>query len=130
MDYGDGQDCTASGTARREGELLRVTLAGKDGCGFDARYEGDRIVLPGTLPKGCARYCTGRASLAGMEVDRLSDSAAEARAMRDAKGRLLCGATWGQDLLIARMVISPCGFVSGRRVGGGGFVPPSRGVEM
>src|SRR3546814_11770134 len=29
MDYGDGQHCTASGTARREGELLRVTLAGK-----------------------------------------------------------------------------------------------------
>ncbi|WP_245968185.1 hypothetical protein [Hephaestia caeni] len=91
MDYGDGQHCTASGTARREGELLRVTLAGNEGCGFDARFEGDRIVLPGTLPKGCAHYCTGRASLAGMEADRLSDSAAEARAMRDAKGRLLCG---------------------------------------
>src|SRR3546814_20146441 len=73
MDYGDGQHCTASGTARREGELLRVTLAGKDGCGFDARYEGDRIVLPGTLPKGCARYCTGRASLAGLgELGRAS----------------------------------------------------------
>src|SRR3546814_12580969 len=99
MDYGDGQHCTASGTARREGELLRVTLAGKDGCGFDARYEGDRIVLPGTLPKGCARYCTGRASLAGMEVDRLSDSAAERSEERRVGKECVstCRSRWSPD---------------------------------
>ncbi|HVI99669.1 MAG TPA: hypothetical protein VM657_11465 [Sphingomonas sp.] len=91
LDYGDGQRCSASGVARREGELLRVTLAGQGDCAFAARFEGDRIVLPGTLPDGCRSYCTGRASLAGMEAERLSDSAAEARAMRDARGRLLCG---------------------------------------
>ncbi|MCM8732097.1 hypothetical protein ACFO8O_14115 [Hephaestia sp. GCM10023244] len=92
MDYGDGQHCSASGTARRHGETLRISFDGKQPCAFEARFEGDRIVLPGTLPAGCTNYCTGRASLAGVEVDRLSDSAAEARAMRDARGRLLCGA--------------------------------------
>src|SRR3546814_11467592 len=87
MDYGDGQHCTASGTARREGELLRVTLAGTDGCGFDARYEGDRIVLPGTLPQGCARCFTGRQSLAGMAVGRRRDADPVVHASRAWMGR-------------------------------------------
>ena len=92
VDYGDGQHCSASGTARRDGERLRVRFEGTGDCGFDARFEGDRVVFPGKLPKGCAVYCTGRASLSGLEVDRLSSSASEARAMRGAGGRLLCGA--------------------------------------
>lgn len=91
VDYGDGQHCSAVGTATRDGERLRIRFEGKRDCEFDARFEGDRVVFPGDLPKGCAAYCTGRASLAGLEVDRLSDSASEARAMRDGRGRLLCG---------------------------------------
>jgi hypothetical protein len=91
VDYGDGQHCAAAGTAQRDGERLHVQLEGKGDCAFDARFEGDRVVVPGKLPKECASYCTGRAALSGVEVDRLSDSASEARAMRGTGGRLLCG---------------------------------------
>jgi hypothetical protein len=91
VDYGDGQHCSAAGTATRDGERLHVRFDGKSACDFDARFEGDRVVFPGKLPDGCAAYCTGRASLSGLEVDRLSDSASEARGMRDSRERLLCG---------------------------------------
>lgn len=91
VDYGDGQRCSATGAAERDGERLHVRLEGKRDCDFDARFEGDRVVFPGKLPDGCASYCSGRASLAGMEADRLSDSASEARAMRGAGGKLVCG---------------------------------------
>ncbi len=91
VDYGDGQQCSASGIATRQGERLRVRFDGKDDCDFDARFEGDRVVFPGKLPKGCAAYCTGRASLSGLEVERLSDSVSEARAMRGERGPPLCG---------------------------------------
>ena len=91
VDYGDGQHCSAAGTATRDGERLHIRLEGEATCAIDARFEGDRVVFPGRLPDGCAAYCTGRASLAGLEVDRLSDSASEARAMPDTRGRLLCG---------------------------------------
>ena len=90
VSYDDQQGCTGSGSATRRGELLSVRL-GEGDCRFDARYEGDRIVLPGALPEACQALCRGRASLAGLSVERLSESASEAGALRDAKGRVLCG---------------------------------------
>lgn len=89
VDYGDDLNCSARGSVARAGEVLSVNF-GPD-CRFDARFEGDRIVFPGRLPEGCAHACSKRASLAALSVERLSDSAAEAGALRDAKGRLLCG---------------------------------------
>ena len=88
VDYGEGQACAASGTVERHGDRLRVSFAG---CRFDASFDGERVVFPAALPGGCARYCRGRASLAALAVERLSDSAAEAAALRGANGRLLCG---------------------------------------
>ncbi len=90
VDYGDQQLCSATGTVRKSGESLSVVLARAPGCAFDARFEGDRIVLPGALPQECASLCSGRASMAALDVRQLSDSVSEARTMRDAKGRLLC----------------------------------------
>ncbi len=78
-----------SGTASRVGETLHIELG--DSCGFDAKFNGDKITLPGALPDGCSKLCTRRASYAGLEVSRLSESAAEAAAMRDANGKRLCG---------------------------------------
>ncbi|KQN83759.1 hypothetical protein ASE90_07415 [Sphingomonas sp. Leaf67] len=89
VDYGDDIGCSGHGRYSREGETLRADLG--NGCTFEAAYDGGRIRLPGKLPDGCKRLCTQRASLAGFAVDRLSDSGSEAAALRDPKGRQLCG---------------------------------------
>jgi hypothetical protein len=91
VDYGDGITCSGSGTASRVGETLRIELGEGQACGFDAKFDGDKITLPGALPEGCNKLCTRRASYAGLEVSRLSESPAEAAAMRDANGKRLCG---------------------------------------
>lgn len=91
VDYGDGITCSGSGTLTRAGETLRIELGETGACGFDARFNGDKIAFPGALPDGCARLCARRASYAGLEVARMSESDAEARAMRDSSGKRLCG---------------------------------------
>lgn len=91
IDYGDRQSCSGSGTVKRAGEALRLRFDSAPGCDFDARFEGDRIVFPGGLPDACAKLCQGRSSMAALDVERLSDSVAEASTLRDAKGKLLCG---------------------------------------
>lgn len=90
VDYGDRITCSGTGTVERSGETLRIEL-GADGCNFEAHYDGDRIKFPGVLPDACKRLCARRASFTGLEAMRLSESAAEAAAMRDAAGRRLCG---------------------------------------
>ncbi|MDT8757985.1 hypothetical protein MZO42_04680 [Sphingomonas psychrotolerans] len=90
VDYGDRITCSGSGTVERSGATLRIAL-GKSGCSFDAQYDGDRIKFPGALPDACKALCARRASLTGFEVTRLSESGAEAAAMRDSAGRRLCG---------------------------------------
>jgi len=90
VDYGDGITCSASGTLSRVGGTLHVELGGSDACSFDARFDGERIRFPGALPDGCSAFCARRASFAGLEVTRMSDSTAEAQAMRDTAGRRLC----------------------------------------
>ncbi|MCP4619895.1 MAG: hypothetical protein GY844_26095 [Bradyrhizobium sp.] len=91
VDYGDRITCSGSGRASRVGEALHIELGEDGSCSFDARYDGDKITFPGALPDGCNRYCAKRASYAGLEVTRLSESAAEAAAMRDTNGKRLCG---------------------------------------
>lgn len=91
VDYGDGIACSATGTLRRSGARLRIRLGRDEACSFDARLDGDNIRFPGALPDGCATLCRGRASYAGLETARMSESTAEARAMRDTAGRRLCG---------------------------------------
>ena len=93
VDYGDGLSCTGTGTVTRAGETLAVTLKGRNGvtCSFDARFAGDRITFPANVPAECAKFCGPRASFAALDVERLSGSAAEARALRSAEGKRLCG---------------------------------------
>ena len=87
VDYGEGQRCAARGSAVRR-DALAVDLG--RGCRFDAQNEGDRIIFPRILPAACEAMCEGRATLAALRVDRLSDAAAEAARLRDADGALLC----------------------------------------
>jgi len=90
VDYGETFYCSGSGEATRAGEALHVELTSAPGCSFDAQFEGDRIAIPGKLPDACQKACSERASLAGLSVERLSDSPSEAGAMRDGKGKMLC----------------------------------------
>ena len=89
VDYGDKVRCSGSGTVTRAGEKLEIAFAGA-GCSFDARFEGDRIVFPGRLPDACRKLCAARASLAALDVSRLSDSVSEASTLRDGNGTPLC----------------------------------------
>lgn len=92
VDYGEGLSCTGTGTVARAGETLAVTLKGKGDvtCSFDARFAGDRITFPANVPPECAKFCGPRASFAALDAERLSGSAAEARALRSAEGKRLC----------------------------------------
>lgn len=87
-DYNDGITCTGAGTARRSGDKLDVTLG--EGCRFEAKFEGDRIVFPGRVPDACQKLCNGRASFAALNVVRFSESQSEAAAMRVSNGKLPC----------------------------------------
>ena len=91
VDYGNDYFCSGSGEATRVGETLHVELTSAPGCSFDAKFDGDRIAVPGALPDACQKACSKRASLAGLNVERLSDSPSEAAALRDGRGRMLCG---------------------------------------
>jgi hypothetical protein len=88
VDYGAGQRCVARGAARAG---ATVTTEWGRGCTVELRYDDDALVFPATLPAGCDARCSGRASLAGLRLERLSDSVAEARRTRGPDGRLLCG---------------------------------------
>lgn len=89
-DYGDGIACAATGIVTAGRGKLAVTLGSRADCRFDAQYDGVRIVFPARLPSACQRFCSPRASLSALSVERLSDSAAEAGALRDMRKRLLC----------------------------------------
>ena len=88
IDYGEDQACAASGTVERSGDVLKLAFGA---CKFEARFDGDRIVFPAEVPEACESLCTGRASLAALTVDRLSESRSEAATLRSTKGKLLCG---------------------------------------
>lgn len=87
-DSGTGGNCSAAGSVRQDGERLAVDLG--DGCRFDASFDGRRIRFPGAVPEACAARCSGRASLVGIEVERVSEAASEAATLRDPRGRALC----------------------------------------
>ena len=90
VDYGEDQSCSGSGVITRTGESLKVDFPSAPGCNFAARFEGDRIVFPGQVPDACNALCEKRASVAALDVERLSESVSEASTLRDAKGKLLC----------------------------------------
>ncbi|MEH3046872.1 hypothetical protein [Sphingomonas adhaesiva] len=87
VDYGEGQRCTARGAATGR-STMAVDFG--SGCRFDAQSDGDRLVFPSVLPASCETVCEGRATLAALRVERLSDAAAEASRLRGADGKLLC----------------------------------------
>lgn len=87
--FGSEEYCKGQGVARRSADTLILDFDGGH-CTVVARYEGDRILLPGALDIGCASLCSRRGSLAGVSLPRIADGAAAARAMTDVDQRPLC----------------------------------------
>ena len=82
--------CLGAGEAVREGDRLRLTMAGDSTCRIEARIEGGNIVLPSSVPEGCSYYCGARARFAERTLTRKSASAADARKATDLAGDPLC----------------------------------------
>ncbi|MFN3817890.1 hypothetical protein [Blastomonas sp.] len=88
VSFGGASQCEAQGTATLSGEQATISLdrSGKgsavSGCRFSARFDGNGLALPGSLPAGCLAACSGRASLAGASFSLIEpgdDAAAAAR---------------------------------------------------
>lgn len=86
--FGGSSQCEAQGRASLSGEKARISLnrSGKgrpvEGCSFTARFDGNGLALPGSLPAGCLAVCSDRASLAGASfalVEPGDDAAGMAR---------------------------------------------------
>ena len=82
--------CLGAGEAKREGDRLTLTMAGDSTCRIEARIEGGRILLPASVPEGCAYYCGARARFAERKLARKGASAADARKATDLAGDPLC----------------------------------------
>lgn len=87
VDYGPGQQCAGRGTAVRAGEAVRFAFGD---CRIEARFDGDSLVFPATVPDVCESLCHGRASIASLRVERIGSSLSEATMMRDPGGKPLC----------------------------------------
>jgi hypothetical protein len=88
---GGDTNCSGSGLAAREGDRLRLTMEGDESCAIDARIEGTRVTLPGSVPEGCAYYCGPGAQLTGAAFDKVGGSEQDARRAVDLVGDPLCG---------------------------------------
>lgn len=91
MLIGGDEYCRGAGEARlHDGKLLLRFEGIGEGCTIEARYEGDRLVMPGTLGMACNLLCSSRGSFAGMSFPRIDRNAVAAGQMRDANKDLLC----------------------------------------
>jgi hypothetical protein len=63
--FGPDSKCEAQGSAEFDGDKVRITLNGKESCSFDAEFDGIQLRFPGSVPAGCASYCSPRASMSG-----------------------------------------------------------------
>ncbi|HEX9933527.1 MAG TPA: hypothetical protein VGB08_11855 [Allosphingosinicella sp.] len=89
--WGAGSEgCSGSGSAVRQGNVLRLTMAGDEACTIEARIEGTRVSFPPSLAPGCAYYCSRGARLAGAAFDKTGGNAGDAMRAQDLVGDPLC----------------------------------------
>ena len=89
--WGAGSEgCSGSGSAVRQGETLRLTMAGDEACTIDARIQGTQVTFPAALPAGCAYYCSRGARFAGTTLDKTGGTAEDAMRAQDLVGDRLC----------------------------------------
>lgn len=91
MLIGGDEYCRGAGEARLDDDKLVLQFEGAgEGCTIKARYEGDRLVMPGALGMACNLLCSSRGSFASMTFPRVDRNARAAAQMRDANKDLLC----------------------------------------
>ena len=83
--------CSGSGEAVREGNVLRLSMAGDEECVIEAAVQGRTVTLPETLPEGCAYYCGARARMTGTIFEKTGGTAQDAMRAADLVGDPLCG---------------------------------------
>ena len=88
--FGVEQGCRGQGTARLAGDKLILRFAGRPRCIIVARYDGDRLAMPGVVDTACARLCDGRGSFAGVSFPRIDGEASAALRARKRDGDRLC----------------------------------------
>ncbi len=94
--WGDSMhSCSGSGTVSREGDRLRLAMAGDSACTIEASISGTTVKLPGTVPEGCSYYCGARASLGGAELKQAGTTEQAAMRAKDIVGDPLCGGEAG-----------------------------------
>lgn len=71
VSFGASTQCEGTGSAMLAGETAEISLSRNGegdtigGCRFSARFDGNALALPGSVPAACSALCTHRASLAG-----------------------------------------------------------------
>lgn len=94
--WGSNQhSCSGSGTVTRNGDRLRLAMAGDSACTIEASISGKTIKLPDTVPQGCAYYCGQRASLRGAELTQQDTTEQSAMRAKDLVGEPLCAGEGG-----------------------------------
>lgn len=89
--WGAGQhSCSGSGSAERAGDRLRLRMAGDAACVIDARIDGGSVVLPDSIPDGCAYYCGARATMTGARFAQVGMGRDEAIKAKDLVGDPIC----------------------------------------
>jgi hypothetical protein len=82
--------CSGSGTAVREGDRLQLKMAGDETCTIEARINGRSIILPESVPDGCAYYCGANARLTASRFDQVGTAREDAARAKDLVGDPLC----------------------------------------
>jgi len=91
MLIGGDEYCRGAGEAEMDGDMVSLRFEGiGEGCTIKARYEGDRLVMPGQLGMACNLLCSSRGTFAGTAFPRMDRDGAAAAQMRDANKALLC----------------------------------------
>lgn len=91
--WGPGdKNCSGSGVATREGNVLRLRLDGDESCALNAETDGRRVTLPANIPAECQRYyCGTGAQMSGARFDKVAGEQADALRATDLVGETLCG---------------------------------------
>lgn len=87
----EGRNCSGAGSAVRQGDVLRLAMAGDEECAIEARIEDRQVTLPAALPQGCDYYCGPGATLAGKRFEKTGGTAQDAMRATDLVGDPLCG---------------------------------------
>lgn len=87
----EDRNCSGAGEAVRDGNVLRLSMAGDEECVIDAAIDGTTVTLPATPPQGCAYYCGPGESLAGKAFEKTGGTAEDALRATDLVGDPLCG---------------------------------------